>query len=529
MSSVSKKGSPQKDSEEGSGDCKNVVLRLEVQNLKVINSSLKEKIVELNQRARMCEEIFAKFNSQYAALFEGRPVDDSVVVRKDLLDDLRRMAEEYRSMQGTQVRVDAELHLKLEEREREVAEAKERVKELEEVLERQSAAYEALVKGNEMVVGDIHRQFEAYNEIASKESLQLKQLLEEKNMTVDARTQELMQTIEKLKSENKKLLGDMEQMKTEAGELKLQLENKAMQLENLTEQHDALKRDKEGPSAAEKREESADPKTVQDLSGRIHQLQADLAKLTEENKTLQEQVKAHSEIAGKQRANLEAQAKCFKEREADLTKQVNDLQGSLKELTSAGVEKSGIGDSSMLQTEERLKIEQLRSERFALKADNESLLKENVDMKKELAELKLNLEKCKEDALKFRATFEQLEKSKKDSVELLEQLEKLHGENIELRNSSALSSKELTVTRFSLEEAEFRLKAVTERPGSEEAKDGVNVTLKKLTDLVRKAKTMIASRNAFIDILKKDNESLRGELESKKAEGLIAKKRKKHE
>eukprot|EP00826_Nyctotherus_ovalis_P046469 TRINITY_DN5255_c0_g1_i2.p3 TRINITY_DN5255_c0_g1~~TRINITY_DN5255_c0_g1_i2.p3 ORF type:complete len:220 (-),score=94.03 TRINITY_DN5255_c0_g1_i2:36-695(-) len=204
MSSASKKkGSLKKDSEEGNDDCKSVVLRLEVQNLKVINSSLKEKIVELNQKVRVCEEIFGKFNAQYSALFEGRPVDGSVVVKKDLLDGLSRTAEEYRNAQGTQVHMDVELHLKLEEKEREIAEAKERIKELEEVLERQSAVYETLMKGNELVVDDIHKQFEAYNEIASKESIQLKQLLEEKNMTVDARTHELNQIIENLGNENK--------------------------------------------------------------------------------------------------------------------------------------------------------------------------------------------------------------------------------------------------------------------------------------------------------------------------------------
>ena len=520
MSSIGKDKHKQNYNED---DDRNVMLRLDVQNLELINSSLKEKVIELSQKVKASEDIFKKFNLQYTALFEGKPIAGSVVVNKDLLDELNKIAEEYKSRQREEIHADAKLHLKLEEREKELTEAKERIKELKGVLERQSETYEALMKGNESVMASIHKQFEAYNEIASTESLQLRQLLEEKKATIDARTDELRLTIETLDAKNKELLQNIDQLKAKSSDLELQLENKILQIENLSKKYENLKADISNNELKENRKEQ-----VMDRES-INELQAELTKKTEENKTLQEQLKVQDEISNNQKLQLEAQNENFKKREVELMKQVNNLQESLKELISSDIYKQSASDITMAQSENRLKIEQQRNELLMLKTNYEKLLRENTETRQELVKRQLNFEHYKEDSKKYNEVLEQLEKVKKDNVELLEELEKVHDENIRLRNADAISSKELIKTKLSLGEAEFRLKILIEKVPTEEVKDTINPVLRKLLNLVKKAKDIITERNKFTEHLKKDNEILQGELRSKRTEGLLVRKRKKLE
>ena len=528
------KGKPASNSEfySESDEHKNVILRLEIENLRLINDSLKEKVIELSQKLKVCEEIFRKFDTQYSALFEGKPIAGAIVINKEYFDALVKFKEECNKIECEKMYNDTELSLALVKKEKEVEELNERVKELREMLKRQEDTYKALIEGNENVVRDMHNHFNTYNEVASKELMQLKQVLDDKKLTVDSKVDELRQTILNLEAQKEILEGKIKELKAELNEANMRLENSEVMYNSLQEKYENLKNEEQYINTDEKEDlKNKEKENINEenaiLLKEIESLKNDVKIKIEENLILEDKLKIQIEITNDLKSELNKQNTEFTKNEANLRDKIDNLEISLKYISDSNIDKSGIENPSIDQSNDRLMLEKARMELIQLKSTNDNLLTENSRLQEDLAREKSNSEKFKDDSQKFQEELLQFEDSKKENIELLEELTKLYNENVESMNSGTETSKELMISQIDLREAKLKLKSAMEKLPVLDLKDLVNLSMKKLCELVKRAKVIYASHRTVIESLKKENDFLKKELELGGIENMLARKKKK--
>eukprot|EP01022_Parablepharisma_sp_SALTPOND_P013007 TRINITY_DN1702_c0_g2_i1.p3 TRINITY_DN1702_c0_g2~~TRINITY_DN1702_c0_g2_i1.p3 ORF type:complete len:655 (+),score=111.20 TRINITY_DN1702_c0_g2_i1:17608-19572(+) len=500
-----------------------IIWRLRSENLKIVNDSLKEKVVELTEKVKVCEGIFEKFDLQFSALFEGKPIAGSLVIDQKKLEELEQIAEEYKKAETHKLRSNVELHLKLEEKEKQVETLSNQIKDLKEIIEKQEISHSALMKANENVVSDMHKQFEAYHEATVKETEHLKKLLLDTRIQKDIEIANIKSNTEKVSEEHAGLRLKLEEAQNLLNETKSQYESRLKMFEDLKSQYESVvKRNKE---IALIKEDNREQEKVAELQLKFQNAQSELEIKQEQNMSFQSQLQIHKEMLEKLKSALQTNEKEFKEREQSLLKRIDGLETALKQLSVFEV----TGKEPATQGQERIQTEQMRGELLVLRNENKKLNEENYKLNQEITRLNAMLNKQKETITDLEKALKTLEELRKENAELTEQVMKIHGQNSMLRKLENENGKELAVARLKLREMVFQLKTVSEKPVPVEAKDSVNPMMRKLLELMRKAKNVIVARNAAIEFLQRENDYLRGELEAKGTEEMVVHKKKKIE
>jgi len=505
-----------------------------IENLKQINNQLNVKISELTLKLQGCTEIFEKFDTQFSAIFENSPVLGQNVISAEKLNELSKIAEEFNKKKNTEFLAEIELQTKLNKMTEKVKENNEEISKLKEIIEKQESYYENIIKANQEVINNMQKHFDIYHDATIKETQTIKFGLENLNLQKDIEKSRLIDSEKNLLKEKNSLLLKISELNKKCEDLQKENSEKSKIYIDLQKQYDLLKEkyESEVVNFVEKlaKIEQEKDKLYSENQEKLKNLQEN-SELKLKIEELSLKLKNTTEISEKYKEMFEKEKNDFNIRENILKKQIEQLkifensQFNAPNLDAA---------SQLLKNEYSLKLSELKQERKLLIAEKHKLFEENNSLKQSIQVLNSKLENlCKIPTQNIQPEFIQ----NNEILNYQEKIRNLQKEIQNLRKTDRENSMELSLSQLKIRELLLKIKLHDSGKISEETKisgtpssaeQTTKSSLKKMLDVIRKAKNLVISRNAQIENLQKENELLKIQLESKETD-IIPQKRKKTE
>ncbi len=326
---------------------------------------------------------------------------EELPVKSDMerISKLQKMVEELGKKRAETSSDDLQVVIK--NKQREFDEALKEIHRLKEVVAKQQSDYALIISANEQIIEDLQKHFYTFSESAGKELEsvrgEMERLRTEKERELAGLREESLKLnaeLEKVKSRAKESATDISRLQ---GELASKLKESEEQTKAFAESKQQAVDDKK-KYEGDLQEKQGELNKIYELNEIIQSLRLQLELKEQEAKSVTAQLKTQSDIFDQLRTDLQSQVKELQDREAILTKRVEQL--SVPVQIQPLLATPGVVVGATLSTEKqteliqslegengslKFNLDRLRGDHLAARADCARLAAENEKLKGECA------------------------------------------------------------------------------------------------------------------------------------------------